>query len=167
MHEPTDAFGLKIGFTICSDTQGHIEKDSLRNSYPLSYFSSTALCPLRLGPSTRTFFSPGMITWSPVSVCGPVSKQSSAEQLVLCLSHCVVRRVGTESSSVNYFFRPQSESLCWKGGTASKSVLVMHRQEAQESERKLEAVEKRKRTQIHSFIHIKNFCQSEITRFPK
>lgn len=116
VHEPTDAFGLKIGFTIYSDTQGHIEKDSLRNKYPLSYFSSTELCPLRLGPSTRTFFSPGMITWSPVSVCGPVSKQSSAQRLVLCLSHCVVRRVGTESSSVNYFFRPQSESLCWKEG---------------------------------------------------
>lgn len=39
-----------------------------------SYFSSAALCPLRLGPSTSSFFSPGTITWSPASVSGPVLK---------------------------------------------------------------------------------------------
>lgn len=86
-----------------------------------SYFSSVALCPLRLCPSARTFFSPGMITWSPVSVRGPVSRQKSAQRSALC-RHLAVRDEANGQSSFSLNLTRLLKRA--KRGAACRRVLV-------------------------------------------
>lgn len=121
-----------------------------------------------------------MITWSPVSVRGPVSKQKNTPWLVLLIVSPRHKSVSNRLQLITFsghsldFFVGRSDSIEEKQTytrMARSGVLVMHRpdirQEPKESERKLQAVEicgppHKIPICINSFVHVTIFCQSKI-----
>jgi len=118
------------------------------------------LCPLRRGSSTRIFLSPGTITCSPDSLCGPVLKtqeHSSTRYRTVSLRWVSAELHTGASHSQNQ--REPSTDQHWYSG----SVLVMHRGET--SDRRQDKSEKEmrgcgdinknnKHNSIHSFTFL-------------